>query len=107
MTETSEHENHGRGDDIDGPDGEDCPCRLGQKELECAVTGCGFCAASVACKRKKAHNWEREIYAAASPHELLHRLWSKAVGTPLYVKAEWRRLEALLFPASTADKEGT
>ena len=39
---------------------------------------------------------DREIDAGASPHVLLHRLWTKAVGTPHYVKSEWRRLEALL-----------
>ena len=29
-------------------------------------------------------------------HELLHTLWSKAVGTPDYVKSEWMELEKLL-----------
>ena len=29
-------------------------------------------------------------------HALLHRLWTKAVGTPGYVKDEWLALEALL-----------
>lgn len=29
-------------------------------------------------------------------HRLLHLLWTKAVGKPDYVKAEWRALEVLL-----------
>lgn len=28
---------------------------------------------------------------------LLHRLWTKAVGTPGYVKKEWQALEAALL----------
>lgn len=31
-----------------------------------------------------------------SPHDLLHTLWSKAVGTPGYDKSEWKQLESLL-----------
>jgi len=31
-----------------------------------------------------------------SPHDLLHRLWTKAVGTPEYIKAEWRAMERLI-----------
>lgn len=30
-------------------------------------------------------------------HELLHKLWTKAVGTDDYVKAEWKVLEKLLL----------
>lgn len=30
-------------------------------------------------------------------HILLHRLWTKAVGTPDYVKTDWISLEALLL----------
>jgi hypothetical protein len=33
-------------------------------------------------------------------HTLLHRLWSKAVGAPDYVKAEWIELESILFHAA-------
>jgi hypothetical protein len=33
-------------------------------------------------------------------HTLLHRLWSKAVGAPDYVKAEWIELESILLHAS-------
>jgi hypothetical protein len=33
-------------------------------------------------------------------HTLLHRLWSKAVGAPDYVKAEWIELENILFQAA-------
>jgi hypothetical protein len=29
-------------------------------------------------------------------HELLHRLWSRAVGTPDYHKADWKALERIL-----------
>ena len=29
-------------------------------------------------------------------HNLLHRLWSKAVGTPDYVKDDWIELEQIL-----------
>jgi hypothetical protein len=28
---------------------------------------------------------------------LLHHLWTKAVGTPDYVKVEWQILEAVLY----------
>ena len=31
--------------------------------------------------------------ATISVHELLHRLWTKAVGTEGYDKEEWRELE--------------
>lgn len=37
-------------------------------------------------------------------HELLHRLWSKAVGTPGYDKEEWKRLEAQQFALLEACK---
>lgn len=30
-------------------------------------------------------------------HELLHHLWTKAVGTPGYVKSDWQRLEAEIY----------
>lgn len=33
-------------------------------------------------------------------HNLLHCLWSKAVGGPDYVKAEWIELENILFQAA-------
>ena len=33
-------------------------------------------------------------------HTLLHRLWSKAVGAPDYVKSEWIELESILFQAT-------
>ena len=33
-------------------------------------------------------------------HTLLHRLWSKAVGAPDYVKAEWMELETILVQSS-------
>lgn len=33
-------------------------------------------------------------------HTLLHRLWSKAVGAPGYVKTEWIELENILFQAA-------
>jgi len=41
-------------------------------------------------------------------HTLLHRLWSKAVGAPDYVKAEWIELEGILCQAATklASKNG-
>lgn len=29
-------------------------------------------------------------------HSLFHRLWTAAVGTPGYVKADWQELERLL-----------
>ena len=32
----------------------------------------------------------------ADRHGLLHRLWSKAVGTPSYIKAEWKALAAFV-----------
>jgi hypothetical protein len=34
-------------------------------------------------------------------HTLLHRLWSKAVGAPDYIKAEWIELESILLHAAT------
>lgn len=33
-------------------------------------------------------------------HELLNQLWTKAVGTEGYEKAEWRELEAILTQAA-------
>lgn len=33
-------------------------------------------------------------------HNVLHRLWSKAVGTPDYVKSEWMELERILVRAA-------
>lgn len=36
-------------------------------------------------------------------HELLHRLWTKAVGTEGYNKGEWERLEAMLPLAKPKD----
>lgn len=40
-------------------------------------------------------------------HTLLHRLWSRAVGAPDYVKADWIELENILFQAAakTLQKE--
>lgn len=35
---------------------------------------------------------DRAIIASLSTHELFHRLWTKAVGTKDYVKAEWNEL---------------
>ncbi len=32
--------------------------------------------------------------------DLLHRLWSKATGCPGYVKADWMKLESILFEAA-------
>lgn len=32
---------------------------------------------------------------------LFHRLWSKAVGTPDYVKQEWKDLERILYTDDT------
>lgn len=34
-----------------------------------------------------------------TPFELLHRLWTKAVGTPDYNKEDWKRLEAFVGAA--------
>jgi hypothetical protein len=34
--------------------------------------------------------------STATPYQLLHHLWTKAVGTADYVKAEWRELERKL-----------
>ena len=34
--------------------------------------------------------------------ELLHRLWSKATGCPNYVKADWMKLEEILFQGADA-----
>lgn len=50
-----------------------------------------------------------EMKLPDSWHKLLHRLWSKAVGTPNYVKADWIELETILFQASAkvVDKEKT
>lgn len=40
----------------------------------------------------------------ATPWEVLHRLWSKAVGTKSYVKTEWQRLERVVpGPAQERD----
>jgi hypothetical protein len=36
---------------------------------------------------------------------LLHRLWTKAVGTAGYDKREWKQLEALLLPECAVDGE--
>lgn len=37
---------------------------------------------------------ERKIEKAKQEaHVFLHRLWTKAVGTPNYIKAEWRDLD--------------
>lgn len=33
-------------------------------------------------------------------HVLLHRLWSKAVGAPGYVKDEWMELDTILSQAA-------
>ena len=35
-----------------------------------------------------------------STHHLLHRLWTKAVGTPDYDKREWKELESRLIQGS-------
>jgi hypothetical protein len=32
--------------------------------------------------------------------DLLHTLWSKATGCPGYVKADWMKLERILFQAA-------
>lgn len=37
---------------------------------------------------------------------LFHRLWTKAVGTPDYVKAEWRDLEAAMKAATAPPAPG-
>jgi hypothetical protein len=34
-----------------------------------------------------------------TPFNLLHHLWTKAVGTPYYEKREWAQLEALILDA--------
>lgn len=36
-----------------------------------------------------------------TPHEILHRLWSKAVGTTNYNKSEWRHLEKIMQRTGT------
>lgn len=41
----------------------------------------------------------------ARRHRLLHRLWSKAVGTPGYDKQEWKALEDLLLPTGWIDQD--
>jgi hypothetical protein len=48
-----------------------------------------------------------EMKLPDSWHKLLHRLWSKAVGTPDYAKNEWIELETILFQAAAkaVDKE--
>jgi hypothetical protein len=38
-------------------------------------------------------------------HTLLHRLWSKAVGTADYDKAEWRQLETILWSVAPSVEE--
>lgn len=37
-----------------------------------------------------------DFIKGVNPTELLHKLWTKAVDTPNYEKAEWRQLEAIL-----------
>lgn len=41
-TSTTNHEQHGRGDE-DGPYDPDCKCRGTENQKECAAAGCGFC----------------------------------------------------------------
>lgn len=41
-----------------------------------------------------------------STRALFHRLWTKAVGTPDYVKAEWRDLEAAMKAAEAPPAPG-
>ncbi len=41
----SDHSDHGRGTEADGPDDCDCPCRSTNEERQCAAKGCGFCRA--------------------------------------------------------------
>jgi hypothetical protein len=41
-----DHREHGRSSDGHGPDDPDCPCRGHHPEAECALQGCGFCAAA-------------------------------------------------------------
>jgi hypothetical protein len=43
---------------------------------------------------------ETDVRVPDQWHTLLHRLWSKAVGGPDYVKAEWMELETILLHAS-------
>ncbi len=38
-------------------------------------------------------------------HNLLHTLWSKATGCPEYVKADWMKLERILFQGAEAIAE--
>ncbi len=35
-------------------------------------------------------------------HDLLHTLWSRATGCPGYVKADWMKLERILFQGAEA-----
>lgn len=46
-----------------------------------------------------------EIRLPDSWHKLLHRLWSKAVGTPNYAKSEWIELETILFQAAAVKED--
>lgn len=46
-----------------------------------------------------------EMRLPDSWHKLLHRLWSKAVGTPGYVKTDWIELETILFQAAAKTVE--
>jgi len=43
------------------------------------------------------HECIRQIRTRANG--LLHRLWTKAVGTPGYIKAEWMELEQIVWHA--------
>lgn len=38
-------------------------------------------------------------------HNLLHTLWSQATGCPGYVKADWMKLESILFQGAEAIAE--
>src|SRR4051812_35722471 len=49
--------------------------------------------ATLRAELEAAREWKPNF----SPHTLLHRLWTKAVGQETYVKDEWRQLETLVL----------
>jgi len=39
-----------------------------------------------------------------TPFHLVHRLWTKAVGTPGYIKAEWMAMERMILALEEREK---
>ena len=49
--------------------------------------------------------WDSEPAAPATPHALLHHLWSKALETPDYDKTQWKALEQHFWRLCKAPSE--